>query len=364
VPTRPLVTRYEDDLALFPDRWHRIGLVVFGLALLIFPFVAGDHWLGVGNRALIAVVGSVSMMILTGFAGQVSLGHAAFLAVGAYTAAILGSSFGLPFWLAIPAAGVLAAAVGLAVGPFALRLEGLYLAIVTIGLLFLVEHALRNGLDAAYGKDYLNVPMHMGFVTDPDVRAGLGTFRDDWTLGSVVLEGRQKLYFLFLVLAGFATWFGYNLKRSRTGRSMMAVRDRDLAAAALGVHPAHTKFVAFGISSFLAGVAGAMYGFAHPVVTLEPFGLKMSVEYIAMVVLGGVGTIFGAVWGALAYTVLAPLAEALGEALPFPPGFSSEHQSVLIFFPLLCLFLVLEPLGLLGIWLRIKRYFLAWPFRY
>ena len=111
-------------------------------------------------------------------------------------------------------------------------------------------------------------------------------------------------------------------------------------------------------------ISSAKYGFAHPVVTLEPFNLKMSVEFIAMVVLGGVGTTFGAFWGALAYTILLPLAEALGHLMHFPPSFSSEHQAILIFFPALCLFLMVEPLGLLGIWLRVKRYFVAWPFSY
>ena len=155
-----------------------------------------------------------------------------------------------------------------------------------------------------------------------------------------------------------------NLQRTNSGRAMMAVRDGELAAGALGVNASTTKFIAFGISSFFAGIAGGMYACAHPVLTLEPFNLKMSVEYIAMVVLGGVGTMFGAVWGALVYTVVKPLAETLGGSLPFPSGFTSEHQAVFLFFPLLCVFLVFEPFGLLGIWLRIKRYFMGWPFRY
>ncbi|MCA9537731.1 MAG: branched-chain amino acid ABC transporter permease [Myxococcales bacterium] len=356
MPTRKLVTRYADDLALFPDRYHKLGLAVaLGLAV-VFPFISDAYWMSVAHTGLIAVVGATSMMILTGFCGQVSLGHAAFLALGAYTVAILGGVFGWPFWLALPVAGLVAAAVGLAVGPFALRLEGLYLAIVTVGLLFLVEHLLRNGLEIAFGKEYLTVPMHtlLGDADDP-----LGSFRADG-----LLDAGQKLYFLFVALAGGTLWISKNLQRSRTGRAMMAVRDRDLAAAVLGVDPARTKFLAFGLSSFLAGIAGGMYAFAHPVVTLEPFNLKMSVEYIAMVVLGGVGTTFGAAWGALAYTILLPVAETLGEHLPFPEGFSSEHQAIVLLFPALCLFLVFEPLGLLGIWLKLKRYFAAWPFRY
>ncbi len=363
MPTRPLVTRYEDDLALFPDLWHRIGLGALALLAVAFPLVASDLWLSVANNTMIAVVGAVAMMILTGFAGQVSLGHAAFLAVGAYTVAIVGGTFGLPIWLTIPLAGVVATVVGLAVGPFALRLEGLYLAIVTVGLLFLVDQGLRNGLAIAYGKDYLNVPMSLGFGVPAEGQ--LGPFRTVSELaGGLTLRPDQKLYCVFVALTAAVVWIGRNIGRSNLGRAMMAVRDRDMAAAALGVDPARTKLIAFAVSSFLAGVAGAMYACAHPVLTLEPFSLKMSVEYVAMIVLGGIGTIFGAVWGALAYTVLLPVAEHLGALLPFPDGFTSEHQSVLLFYPALCAFLIYEPLGLFGIWLRVKRYFLAWPFRY
>ena len=358
MPTRSLVTRYEDDLALFPDAWAKAGVALAAIVLAAVPLVAGDYGLTIANNAMIAVVGAVAMMILTGFCGQVSLGHAAFLALGGYTVAILGGSFDVPFWLALPAGGLVAAAVGLAIGPFALRLEGLYLAIVTVGLLFLVQHGLRNGLDMAYGKDYLAVPMHWTGAE------GGASFRDATSLLGVTIRPDQKIYLLFVAITLATVKIGYNIGHSNIGRAMMAVRDRDLAAASLGVSPARTKLVAFGVSSFLAGIAGAMYAFAHPILTLEPFNLKMSVEYVAMVVLGGVGTIFGAVWGALAYTLLSPLAEQIGALLPFPDGFTSEHQSVLLFFPVLCAFLIFEPIGLFGVWLRIKRYFLAWPFRY
>lgn len=385
MPTKKLVTRYEQDLQLFPDFWQKAGLIFALVGLLSFPFFASEYWLGIGNEALIMIVGAIAMMILTGFAGQVSLGHAAFLAVGAYTVSILGSHYGVPFWLAIPAAGLLAALVGLAVGPFALRLEGLYLAIVTVGLLFLVQHGIKNGVEEVYETQSFTASMHSWFVEAESIaqcafcgselfvpsaeRSGLGSFFQDSSFLGLVLSFKQKLYLLFLLLAGITLWVGRNLANSNTGRAMMAVRDRDTTAAVIGVNPARTKFIAFGLSSFFAGVAGAMYAYKNTTLYLdagtgEPFSLGMSVSFLAMVVLGGVGTMFGAVWGALVYTVLFPLAEHLGEMLPFPATFSSEHQAVLIFFPLLCIFLIFEPMGLFGIWLRIKRYFMAWPFRY
>ena len=369
MPTRKLVVRYEQDLTLFPDRWHKIGLGVLIPLTVIFPTIASEYWLGISLDTMIAIVGSVAMMILTGFAGQVSLGHAAFIGVGAYTAAILGNIYGIPFWLALPIAGVIATLVGLTVGPFALRLEGLYLAIVTVGLLFLVQHTIKQGIEPFYDQDSFLSSMHIWFVSDPQERSGLGSFFEDTYCFGYTFSFKQKLYILFLVLTMLVIWVSRNIQRSRIGRAMMSVRDRDTTAAVLGINPARVKFVAFGVSSFLAGIAGAMYAYAHPTISLdvttgEPFSLTLSVLYLAMVVLGGIGTTFGAVWGAIALTVLFPVAEQMGHYLPFPDFFSSEQQGVLIFFPLLCLFLVFEPLGILGIWLRIKRYFMAWPFKY
>ena len=363
MPTRPLVTKYTDDLKLFPDRWHHVGLVLWSIALVGFPFFASNRWLAVGNLAMVTVVGAVGLMILTGFAGQISMGHAAFLALGAYTAAVFGAHLHLPFWMAIPAAGLIAAAVGLAVGPFALRLEGLYLAIVTLGLMFLVNHTLLSMPELTGGVAGMAVPMHWGF---PGADASsIGDFSKTWQIGALTIGFRQKLYFLFLVICVVTVAVGKNIQRSNTGRAMMAVRDHDLAAEVLGVNPARAKILAFGISSFIAGVAGSMFAFQQQYITVEPpFDLTMSVQYIAIIVLGGLGTTFGAVAGALTYVVLAPIAQIVGEHLPLINRLSSGQQSTVLFSLVVCVMLVVEPLGILGIWLRIKRYFLAWPFRY
>jgi branched-chain amino acid transport system permease protein len=361
MPTKPLTTRYEHDLAIFRGLWPKVGLAA-GLALtLAWPFFASASWLTIGTLALVTIVGAVALMILTGYTGQISLGHAAFLALGAYTAAVMGG-WGIPFWLVLPAAGLLAAAVGLAVGPFALRLRGLYLAIVTIGLLYLVKHFLHSFPAVTGGVGGISVPMHLWFDATGDV---FGSMRISRRLGPVVLRGEQILYFVFLVLAAVTVWMGRNIQRSNTGRAMMAVRDRDLAASALGVHPARVKIVAFGVSSFLAGVAGAMFAWQQQYITVDPpFNLQLSVQYIAIIILGGVGTIFGAVAGAIFFTVVAPLAEVLGPWVPYLRTLSSHQQSTVLFAAVVVAFLLLEPLGLFGIWLRIKRYFMAWPFKY
>jgi branched-chain amino acid transport system permease protein len=313
------------------------------------------------------VVGGLGLMLLTGFSGQISLGHAAFLAIGAYTTAVLGEQLGMPFWLGIPCGGLLAAAVGLLVGPFALRLEGLYLAIVTLGLVFIVNHTLHSLPDLTHGAMGISVPMHLWFPEQgaPAVQA----FTKPTVLGPITLSFEHKLYYVFLLVALLASYAAKNVQRSNTGRAMMAVRDHDVAAAVMGVNPARAKITSFGLSSLFAGVAGGMFACQQQYVTIEPpFDLNMSVQYIAMIVLGGVGSVFGAIWGALLFVVLSPLAETAFEALkphlPMLSGLSSAQQATLAFSLIVVLFLIFEPLGLLGFWLRVKRYFMAWPFKY
>jgi branched-chain amino acid transport system permease protein len=303
-------------------------------------------------------------MILMGFTGQISLGHAAFMAIGAYTAALMGTRMGMPFWIVLPVAGLIAAAVGLTVGPFALRLKGLYLAIVTLGLLFLVNHVLQSYPAVTGGVAGITAPVHTWF-TEPGMPGPLSSFARTWRIAGVRVGFEEKLYFVFLLLAAGAVFCGKNIQRSNTGRAMMAVRDHDLAAAVIGVNPARYKIIAFGLSSFLAGVAGAMFAFQQQYITIDPpFNLTMSIQFIAIIVIGGLGSVFGAVAGTLLYTAVEPLSHTIGEAIPFLAPLSSNQLGVLGLALVVCAFLAFEPLGLLGIWLRVKRYFVGWPFRY
>jgi branched-chain amino acid transport system permease protein len=363
-PIRPLVTAYEDDLSLFPTRWHKVGLVVGIAVLVLIPIVSNRYWLDVVNLTAVYVVGAVALVILTGFTGQISLGHAGFLALGAYTAAVLGNHWGVPFWLVIPVAGLIAAAFGLAAGPFALRLRGLYLAIITIGLVFLVNHTLRSFPALTGGVQGTSVPMLWWF--DRDGATGfLGGYRAATQLGPLTLQTDVKLYILFVLLAALTVWCGTNIRRSNSGRAMMAVRDHDLAAAVLGVSPARYKIVAFGISSFFAGVAGAMYGFKATFITIDPpFNLLMSVEFIAIIVIGGATTVLGATIGALFFGIVRPLAESAANRLDLLQGLSSSQQSGLMLAVLVIAFMLIEPAGLRGMWMSVRRYFAAWPFRY
>jgi len=358
MPTKPLSVRYEDDLRLLSSRWRQLGVVVVLAFALLFPLRASDLWLTLGSEALVLVVGAVGLMILTGFTGQISLGHSAFIGIGGYAAAILGGTYGVPFWLILPVAALLSAAVGLAVGPFALRLRGLYLAIVTLGLVFLVAHVLRSFPEVTGGLSGLAVPM-LWWLDGPTVSSSPFEL-----LGTPLSSAIQK-YYIFLVLALVSVLFATNLRRSHTGRAMAAVRDRDVAAAVMGVDVARTKYVAFGISSALAGVAGAMFGWESQFLTIDAtVNLVISIEYIAIIVIGGIGTVVGAVLGSVAFVVLGQLADAFLGELPLLSELSSSQRRNTFQAILVAVFLIVEPFGLYGIWLRIKFYFMAWPFRY
>lgn len=362
MPTRPLVVRYEDDLKLLPGLWHKVGGLLAVAIALSYPWLASARWLTVGNLALVAIVGAAALMVLTGFAGQVSLGHAAFLALGAYTVAVLGSKLGWPFWLALPLAGGLSAFVGVVIGIFALRLKGLYLAIVTLGLVFLTQHVLLAYPEVTNGLSGTAAPMYWWFRDEAGKAVSVG---GTWSLGPLVFTFERTLYFIFLLLAGGTVWLTKNVQRSNSGRAMMAVRDQDLAAEVLGVATTQARLQAFGVSSFLAGIAGAMFAFQQQYITVEPpFDLNLSIQFIAMIVLGGVGSVFGAVSGALAFTFLSPVAESVGRYIPLINQLTSAQQATVLLSIIVVLVLVLEPMGLLGVWLRVRRYFQAWPFRY
>ena len=352
---RRLVTSYEKA----GGGSKLVPLAVLLLAIY-FPFWAGAQWLIVGNLTLIAIVGSVGLMILSGFAGQISLGHSAFLALGAFTMAIVGERARLPYWLILPACGLIAAAVGLAVGGFALRLRGLYLAIVTIALVFIVQHVLHAVPDLTGGSGGLAVPAYVWFGQSAEEMEDI---RVAMQYGPFILNYQQKFYFVFLIIAGLVVWSAGNLVRSQSGRAMMAVRDQDLAAASLGVHPTRTKLAAFGTSSFLAGIAGGMFALQQQFVTIEPFHFAMSVEYIAMIVVGGAGTVAGAVLGALALTALSPVVQMIGPLVPYLSQLSTGQQRTVVFSLLVCLMLLVEPRGLAGIVYRLRRSLATWPFR-
>lgn len=362
-PSRTLSRRHEDELRLFRSRWAQAGLVALVLLWAFTPFfLADDFWLSVLDYAGIAAIGALGLNLLTGYAGQVSLGHAAFIGLGAYTTGYLGSELELPMVVWLPGAALMGALVGAVIGPFALRLRGNYLAIVTLGLVFLADYVFRNLRDITGGNS--------GRSVDAPAEVGPVDF-GDLSFAGESFSLNQGYFWLIWGLVALVALLSKNITRTRPGRALQAVRDRDVAAEVIGVSLGRTKVWAFAISSALAGLAGALLGSYQQFVSPDEFTLFLSIQYIAIVIVGGVGTIFGPILGALFLGGLPGIIERYSDSLPGvatsagDDGFISVFSlNQAIFGALIVGFLVFEPRGLAALWLRAKAWFKTWPFGY
>lgn len=367
---RPLArTAYAQDLSLLNSPAKRRSVVLIILVSFGLPFLLTDDLLLILTLGMISAVGAIGLNLVTGYAGQVSLGHAFFIGLGAYTGAILGGDtdstlvgYGLPIYVWLPAAGVVAAIAGLLVGPIAVRLRGLYLAIVTLGLVFLGDHVFREARSLTGGPGIGR--------RGPD----LVVFGIDFNTSGMILGleiGREQRQFLLaLVFLIFFAVLGRNIARSGVGRAFSAVRDRDVAAAVVGVDLTKYKIMAFAMSSFFAGVTGALYYAVVGVFEPTTFGLLLSIQYLAMILIGGVATISGSIMGAIFITSLNRIS---GEIAGIIPGISSAgggglisvfQLEAILYGSLIVVFLIFEPRGLFGIWNRIRLYWKGWPFSY
>ncbi len=363
---RPLLrTSYGQDLALFDTNSKRISVAALALVAAVLPWLMTDEILQLLAVGCVAAIGAIGLNLVTGYAGQVSLGHAFFLAIGAYTAAAIAGDPGgrtigfgvtnLLVWL--PAAGLVAALAGVVVAPLATRLRGLYLAIVTLGLVFIGAYVFEEWDSLTGGPG----------VGRPAATPALFGYRLDQPDAFATRD--QKLYLLMLVLLLLFALAARNLARSKVGRAFTAIRDRDIAAGVIGVNLARYKTIAFAVSSFYAGCAGALLytvsGFFDP----GSFNLLLSVQYIAMVLIGGAGTISGAMMGAFFITLLPRVTREVPALLPFispsPTETPNTYQlEAVLYGVLIIVFLIFEPRGLFGIWIRIRNYWRAWPFSY
>jgi branched-chain amino acid transport system permease protein len=339
-------TRYEQDLTLLTTRLERASLAVFVLALLAFPLVASAFQLDLACQVFLASVGALSLMLLTGYAGQISLGHAGLIAAGAFTVGILFRETNAPFWITLPAAALVGALLGIIFGLPSLRLRGLYLAVSTLALHFVViylggEYEARRGFST-------------GIVIDPPSVAGVS-----------ISDGRVW-YFILLAAAAATLLMCLNLMRARTGRAWRAIRAHETVAEALGIGIAGYKVLAFVISSAITAVAGALFAYYRGFVSVEAFSLFLTIQYLAMVIVGGMGSLLGALLGAAFVTLFPYVIEAGLLALPGAQRYADLLFAVnyAAFGLVMILFLIFEPLGLVGIWHRIQSYFLLWPFKH
>jgi branched-chain amino acid transport system permease protein len=317
------------------------------LALLALPWLASDYWVYMACLLGINIVAAVGLNLLTGYTGLLSIGHAAFIAVGAYAAAVAALRFGAPFWLAIPLGGLAAAAAGILVGLPSLRIKGLYLAIATLSAQFIVIFLIREWSDVTGGDG--------GLTLQPAA------------LGGLLFDTDRKVYYIVMPVTVALVVFARNLFRTRIGRAFIAVRERDFSAEVLGVNLLRTKLASFALSAFYAGVAGALMAFFFKIVNPEQFTFGVSIFFLAAIIVGGLGSILGSILGAVFMTMVPELLKIASALLP---GGGGARVAVLlapvreIVFGLLIVgFLLFEPHGLAEIWRRIREIARLWPFR-
>lgn len=341
---------YEQEITIFQTDFGRTA-VLLGMVILfaIVPFVTGPYMLYVINIIGITSIAAIGLNILVGFTGQISLGHGAFVGVGAYAGAIMATSLSLPFWIAVPAAGLITALVGMVFGMPSVRLKGLYLTIATLAGQFIIEYIL----------------VHWEGLT----RGTMGITLPSASIFGIIIEGDRSFFFvIFISLIGM-TYVAANIMRTRYGRAFIAIRDNDRAAEGMGIPIFRYKLLAFGVSSFYAGFAGALMAFYLISISTEPFNLGLSVEYLAMVIIGGMGNIAGSIFGATFITVLNEVLRLLTDFLMnagIVEGFQLNVAPLreLVFGAAIVLFILFEPRGLAEVWRIIRSSFKLWPFSY
>jgi branched-chain amino acid transport system permease protein len=333
-------THYDQDIQLAKHGGHLFWYGLLLLFLLCSPWLLPPYWLAQLTFILIYSIVGLGLMLLAGFTGLFSLGHAAFLGVGAYTQAIMVNA-GIPFPIALACAGLLSAAVGMVVGLPALRVKGIYLGMATLAFGFIVEEVLARWESVTGGNAGLMVsyPSIMGWE----------------------LDSPEEFYFLCLVVTIASTLFILNLLRSPTGRAFVAIRDSEISAQSMGIDLARYKTMSFAISAALAGLGGALY--AHNIMFLSPeqFNLLQSIDLLLMVVIGGLGFVHGAFLGATFIIVMPQLISLSKGILPAFIADATGLKSV-IYGMVLIAVVLFEPMGLYGRWLKIKTWFELFPF--
>ena len=341
---------YLRELTIFETDFGRVWLLV-GLVLLfgVIPFISGPFMLYVLNTIGIYAIAAVGLNLLIGYTGQISLGHGAFFGVGAYAAAILSTRAGFPFVLAVPAAGFVAAGAGFIFGLPSARLKHLYLLIATLAGQFIIEFVLVQWDTLTGGAEGIVVTGASLFGLD------LGTDR--------------RFYFVVFACLCFMIWMAVNLVRTRYGRAFVAIRDNDRAAEGMGIPIFPYKLLSFAISSFYAGIAGALYAYYMMSITPEPFGLWLSIVLIAMIIIGGLGNIPGSVFGAV---FIVALEEILSHLTEYAMNLGASTGAAITLAPLrefifglvIILFIIFEPKGIAEVWRIARASFRLWPFSY
>lgn len=339
---------YATDTAIIRTKTQWTLFIVFLLIVFTFPFYFPRFWLDVMNLIGITTIAIIGLNILVGYCGQLSIGHAGFMAVGAYTTAILVGSYHMPFLLALLLSGVSAGLIGLLFGIPSMRVKGFYLAITTIAAQFIIIWVANHWTDVTRGS------------------MGLGV--EAASIGPLIFDTEASQFFLIISITVLCVLFATNLARSRIGRAFIAVRDNDLAAKVMGINVFAFKLLAFFLGCFFAGIAGSLFAQWRGHITPEDFTFSQSILYIGILIIGGLGTSIGPIIGTVfirlleqCVTLLAPLVE---RSLPGIPSGFATGLSPMIFGLIMVLFLVLEPKGLAHRWNLFKASYRMWPFSY
>jgi len=334
-------------MAIFRTKTHWVLLLVLLVILFTAPLYWGNYWLGVANLIGITIIAATGLNILTGYCGQLSIGHAGFIAVGAYTAAVLTNRLELPFLVGLICAGLIAGLIGMIFGIPSLRVKGFYLAITTIAAQFIIIWVINHWTSVTGGFNGISVPPA--------------------SIGGITFISQTSQFYLIMVITVLVIFLAKNLARTRVGRAFVAVRDNDLAAEVMGINLFRYKLIAFFIGCFLAGIAGSLLAHWIGFMNAENFTLIDSILYIGMIIIGGLGTVTGPIFGAIFIRMLQQgitfIAPVLEQTFALPAGFTTGIGPM-VFGLAIVLFLILEPRGLAHRWQLFKASYRLWPFSY
>ena len=334
---------YAQDMAIFHTKLQWGVLLTFLVVLFACPLFSSDRILTILTMMGIAIISVHGLNILTGYCGQISIGHAGFMAVGGYTSAILCAKLGLPFWAALPCGALSAGIAGLIFGLPSLKIKGFYLIMATIAAHFIIIWTIIQLRSITGGPDGLSVPKP--------------------AIGSIVLSSKANYFYLVMVITCLATLLAKNIVRTRAGRAFIAIRDNDLAAEVMGISLWSYKLQAFFIGCVYAGVAGSLLIHYFSFASTDQFPFMDSVWYLGMLIVGGMGSTTGAIFGAIALKLLDELVTMVGPILSAAVAPQAAASLALISHGLIIIiFLIFEPRGLHHRWEMIKAYFRLWPF--
>ena len=361
-----LYTSYKTETSIFPTPFQKFWFALLIIFSFTIPFILSNYWILLITTSLLIAIASWGLNIVSGYAGQVNLGHGVFVGIGTYVSSVLGGvattsviGYELDMVIWLPLSGLAATLIGIILSPVSARLKGLNLGLVTLALVFIGSHFFSNLKFITGGAGLGRKAAKLTFL-GVDLEAGL-------TFGNLIIEKNDVVYFFSLILCIFLGIGVKNISRSKIGRAFSAIRDRDIAAEALGINLFKYKMYAFGISSFYGGIAGSLLFTLSGGVEPGSFNLLYSITFVAIVIIGGVGTVLGPIFGAFFFTMLPGIIQAALHALGIADsGFFLNPAEIerIVFAFFIIFFLIFEPRGLWGMWFRLRNYFKAWPFSY